>query len=41
MRDGERKKFIGVLVAPEFSTKVQNVARGMNQVFLRSFKLPR
>ena len=39
MRDSERKKFVGILVAPEFSTKVQNVARGMNQVFLRSFRL--
>jgi hypothetical protein len=38
MKDSERKKFVGVLVAPEFSTKVQNVARGLDQVFLRNFK---
>jgi len=39
MRDSERKEFVGILVDPEFSTKVQYVARGMNQVFLRSFRL--
>ena len=39
MRDSEREKFVGVLVAPEFSPKVENVARGVDEVRLRTFKL--
>ena len=39
MRDSKRGKFVGVLVAPEFSPKVENVARGVDEVRLRTFKL--
>lgn len=39
MRDSKREKFVGVLIAPEFSPKVENVARGVDEVRLRTFKL--
>ena len=38
MRDSEREKFVGVLVAQSF-LKVENVARGVDQVRLRTFRL--
>ena len=34
-----KNKFVGVLVAPEFSPKVENVARSVDEVRLRTFKL--
>ena len=34
-----RGKFVGVLIASEFSPKVENVARGVDEVRLRTFKL--